>query len=353
MKDFECDFMPFPFREAPPRDAEFEISRGRTKGRQRESVGSISKSDYIKWVQRSLNRRYGAKLPIDGRISRTYREAVRAFNIEHLFRDDEIVDTQTQDELIYENEANARYVRWVIRSLNQIGLGPLPDSDTFSTAVVAAIQKFQQRPELRIKADGYIGAKTELALMRASDTQPPGRAKPESPKADPVKRLKALAGRLLRVAGIIDASDSDVIRKKRVLCIIRKITSAIVDGAKLDDSFLVFNPPLGATSFRLGLTQQLLERYSEADDAALIRGINTLYKKMLEPMLALNMDFQLLLLELTSDPLRGISKREILRGTEECKRAAFFIARAKDPRSIYSCLAAWILTTFKDCEASR
>jgi hypothetical protein len=39
---------------------------------------------------------------------------------------------------------------------------------------VSAIKKFQGRPGLGIKVDGYVGAKTELALIKASALLPPG-----------------------------------------------------------------------------------------------------------------------------------------------------------------------------------
>lgn len=48
------------------------------------SVGKISKDNYLKWVQRSLNRILGTHVPADGHDSESYRGAVRAFNREYL-----------------------------------------------------------------------------------------------------------------------------------------------------------------------------------------------------------------------------------------------------------------------------
>jgi V8-like Glu-specific endopeptidase len=137
-----------------------------------ESVGTISATDYIKWVQRSLNLQYNLKIPTDGKISSGYRAAVRRFNLDHTGRDYGDVDEQTQNALIYANEANSAYVRWVILALNAVGLGPPPYTDTYTTAVVDAIEAFQGR--IGLKRDGYVGSKTELALIEASGTQPPG-----------------------------------------------------------------------------------------------------------------------------------------------------------------------------------
>jgi hypothetical protein len=154
---------------------------------ERESVGTISESDYIKWVQRSLNRLYGLHIPTDGKITGAYRTAVRRFNREYLGRDYADVDERTQNQLIFANEGQKSYVMWVIRRLNQLGLGPLPVTETYTPAVVSAIKGFQRRPEVALKPDGFVGPKTELALIKATGMIPPGdvtsKKRPKPPKA--------------------------------------------------------------------------------------------------------------------------------------------------------------------------
>lgn len=152
-----------------------------------ENVGTISASDYIKWVQRSLNRLYGTNIPTNGVASTEYYAALRRFNRDYLFRDYGGIDERAQNELIVVNERHEGYVRWVILVLNTVGLGPLPFTDTYTTAVVKAIKAFQHR--VGLKVDGYVGAKTELALIRAVGKEPPGKArrktKPDKPKPHP------------------------------------------------------------------------------------------------------------------------------------------------------------------------
>jgi peptidoglycan hydrolase-like protein with peptidoglycan-binding domain len=149
------------FNKGSPSD---EIEQG--------SVGSISATDYIKWVQRSLNRLYGSHVHTDGKLSSAYRAAVRKFNREYLWRDYDDVDEQTQNQLVLVNERNRDYVQWLIRALNQVGRGPLPFTETYTSAVRNAIKTFQRRVGLRV--DGCVGSKTELALIKATGTCPPG-----------------------------------------------------------------------------------------------------------------------------------------------------------------------------------
>jgi hypothetical protein len=148
---------------------------------EQESVGTISSSDYLKWVQRSLNRLYKIRIPTDGKDSNAYRTALRKFNAEYSGRDYSDVDERTQNDLISVNAAPGSYVAWVIRALNAVGAGPLPVSDAYNSAVVSAIKKFQGRPGLGIKVDGYVGAKTELALIKASALLPPGEGRKAAP----------------------------------------------------------------------------------------------------------------------------------------------------------------------------
>jgi hypothetical protein len=153
-----------------------------------ESASTIAPKDYIKWVQRSLNRLYGINIRTDGTDSDAYRRALRKFNNEWTGRDYDDIDERTQNQLILANEGNESYVKWVISSLNQVGLGPLPLTDTYTSAVVQAVKVFQRSIELHsmeLEDDGFVGSKTELALIRATGKLPPGRhVRPERPKPD-------------------------------------------------------------------------------------------------------------------------------------------------------------------------
>jgi peptidoglycan hydrolase-like protein with peptidoglycan-binding domain len=139
------------------------------------SVGTIAADDYIKWVQRSLNRLYKVGLPINGRDSAGYRNAVRDFNKDHLGREDyDKVDEKTQNQLIYVNMAVGDYVEWLIKALNKVGYGPLDVTRVLDSSHIKAIKAFQASRRPKIKADGYVGSKTELALIQASGFNPPG-----------------------------------------------------------------------------------------------------------------------------------------------------------------------------------
>ena len=201
-----------------------------------ESVGAISATDYIKWVQRSLNRLYRTNLPTDGKISSAYRASVRKFNLEYSGRDYSDVDEQTQNDLIYANEGDKRYVKWIIERLNQVGLGQLPASDPLTTQAVHAIKMFQGRVGLQVKGkqegDGYVGAKTELALIKATGTLPPGGyVKPGPPKPP---NLRAL---LREVA--IDSLGRSAAERSRLRCLQDFLARALA-GERLDDRYWQF-----------------------------------------------------------------------------------------------------------------
>lgn len=352
--------------EAQPFDAysEFEDKEQWDNDFEMKMIGGISERDYIRWVQFSLNMYFKKTgfhraLIEDGKDTIDFRNAVEFFNSTATGRQKHSkIDEKTQDALIKANEHNSGYLYWLRTQLNKLGYAPLTVAYKSNEKPTSAIKAFQKIYDgsfgLSLRQDGFVGAKTHLALLHAIKQlkpKPTSKGKPR-PVAETAKRRKKLALRLLKITPSIEFSDPDPLRKQRVICIIRKITSDIVDGVKFDDSFVTLNPPLGAASFRIRFSQELIERYLESDDGALIMGINTLYEKLLAPLLLLNRRLQNLLIELTSDPLRGVTRKEILRETEECKAAFRYLAHARDPKSIYSCLATWILATFKECDFS-
>lgn len=174
------------FPVSGPFDTESQL-----EGIEQESVGAISATDYIKWAQRSLNRLYGTDIPTDGQISSAYRAAVRRFNREYLGRDYDDIDERTQNQLVLVNESSRDYVEWVVFALNRIGLGPLPRTETLTSAVKNAIKQFQH--SVGLKVDGFVGSKTELALIKASGMEPPSQTRGR--KVVPYRGGKALLPR--------------------------------------------------------------------------------------------------------------------------------------------------------------
>src|SRR5262249_36915818 len=130
-------------------DPELEALLGETD---QESVGTISPPDYLKWVQRSLNRRYGLSIPTNGSDSSAYRDAVRRFNREYSGRVSADVDEETQNNLIFVNEAPGPYLAWVVQALNAAGFGPIPATNAYTPAILKALKNFQasRKPALKV-----------------------------------------------------------------------------------------------------------------------------------------------------------------------------------------------------------
>src|SRR5207249_10794255 len=87
------------------------------------------------------------------------------------------VDEQTQNNLIFVNEAPGPYVAWVVQVLNAAGFGPIPATDAYTPAILTALKNFQTSRKPALKVDGFVGSKTELALIQASGLLPPGEVK--------------------------------------------------------------------------------------------------------------------------------------------------------------------------------
>ena len=153
----------------------------------------ITPTEYIAWVQRSLNRLYGNSLVTDGRITPLYRNFVRKFQADHGLPTTGEVDKSTQNKIIKSNESNRSYMAWVHKALecNSVFTDPprkTPRSNGSykSNGLKLGIKKFQERQDL--SKDGYVGSKTELTLIKCCQCLPPGQNKePDKPKKKPHK----------------------------------------------------------------------------------------------------------------------------------------------------------------------
>jgi peptidoglycan hydrolase-like protein with peptidoglycan-binding domain len=163
-------------------EAEFlELEAGSCRG------ADIAASDYIRWVQRSLNRNVGSKLPVTGEVTDAYRQAVRQFQSQPQNKLDPTgdVDESTQNALIKANESDRNYMLWAQRALNTTGADLAPGGIKGSKTIVA-IRAFQSARTPDLCVDGYVGAKTELRLIQESTLVPPGQVDPPNrPKPDP------------------------------------------------------------------------------------------------------------------------------------------------------------------------
>ena len=325
-------------RISAPRQKETESeSEGLLEEIEQESVGSISETDYIKWVQRSLNRLHGAAIPTDGAISGVYRSALRRFNRDYTGREYDGVDETTQNQIIYANEGNGAYVAWVILALNAAGFGPFAITETYTPAVVAAIKKFQARPGLGIKSDGYVGSKTELALIKASGLIPPGELKKKvrPPRYD----RRKLARRLLDLSR--ELTGAKTIREKRILCILRLLTSHLVDGERIDDCFVDTSPPFGKLRCRERALQRLARRNPEESFARFRKAIFDLYDEIKQPLERT----KLALIKISAD-----TTSDVLVNTPECTFVRFFKKKARDRQSIYHCFSTYIASLGSQCD---
>lgn len=170
--------------------------------------------DLIKWVQRSLNNTQGTNLVTDGLNTAEYRKALRDFNARYNGRDYDDWDRRTQDDLIFRNEGNKKYIGWLTQALGRLGYGGLSPSEVISSMIVSAVRSFQSTSGLRV--DGFVGPKTEFALINASGLKPPGalrRTNPVSPRRRPARPAKTLDHYLDRIAGRIAPYKRCVLQK--------------------------------------------------------------------------------------------------------------------------------------------
>lgn len=193
-------------------------------------LGIAPGSEFVRWVQQSLNQVLGLSLPVNGIMDSATRDAIRNFQQSKGLPADGIVGPDTQQALIAArsggpaatdatapvnspaptgaagptddaaateeefvsslwnyltgagstagpvNRNSPEYIKWVQRSLNQI-LGLKLTVDGISGAQTrSAVRSFQQRRGLT--ADGIVGAQTEAALIAAGAGQPPGGSAP-------------------------------------------------------------------------------------------------------------------------------------------------------------------------------
>ena len=180
-------------------------------------------SEYVRWVQSTLNRILRLNLKVNGIMGPETRNAVRSFQSRKGLVADGIVGPETEKALIsvrtksiqptggtsrelmeaenfldpgpeaeWEGEINRRsrnYVRWLQQSLNKIAGTRLAVDGIMGSRTRAAVRLFQQKRGLTI--DGIPGPQTEGALMKLGAGSPPGAAAPQARwTSDHVKKLK-------------------------------------------------------------------------------------------------------------------------------------------------------------------
>jgi hypothetical protein len=139
------------------------------------TTATITPQEYIAWVQRSFNRIFGDTLVTSGADTPEYRQKVRDFKSAYGLGNSVEVGLREQNTLIKANHLHWDYVKWAQTALQKIGAGSSSTATgTMDSATKAAIRSFQTGEGLGLVEDGWIGAKTETALIKKSGTNPPG-----------------------------------------------------------------------------------------------------------------------------------------------------------------------------------
>lgn len=199
---------------------------------------------YICWVQRALIRNAWPGLKVNGQVSEAYRDVVRRFQTENGLKLNGDVDSPTQDRLIKLNHADVDYTAWVQTALVKAGFLSVAQQngerimDLAKSATRKAIKRFQKRPGSGLSGDGWVGVKTELALMKFSSSAPPddtGRPAPcqvtsrkpaQNPKPSPVTEDDQLNAKLRSAVEHLEDYSSLYVSE---LCLARKLLSNKVD----------------------------------------------------------------------------------------------------------------------------
>jgi peptidoglycan hydrolase-like protein with peptidoglycan-binding domain len=145
-------------------------------------------TEYVRWVQTSLNQILRLRLPKDGIMGPETRSAIRSFQERWNLPVTGIVDPDTERSILSAfssltienhemerelefNRRNPDDIRWAQQSLNQILKLGLAVDGIMGPLTRSAVRSFQQKYGLIV--DGIIGPLTEAALRLALTGKPP------------------------------------------------------------------------------------------------------------------------------------------------------------------------------------
>ncbi len=145
----------------------------------------MTAADYVRWVQRSLNRLFDAGLNVDGAKTASYYDWVSEFKWSRGLPANSEVDSLTQDRLIKANHKEPVYVMWAQQALVKSGAGfDLKVDGSFGPKTKVCLQSFQAYNGL--VDDGWLGAKSETKMIEVTGLYPPGEKRGDAPKPAPV-----------------------------------------------------------------------------------------------------------------------------------------------------------------------
>lgn len=185
-------------------------------------------SEFMRWVQSTLNLVSGLNLPVDGLPGPATRSAIRSFQQRSGLPSDGIVGPDTRRALVKARQQKSGaggaagsataadappqeeisytsrdYIRWVQSSLNRIMGANLAVDGISGPATRRAVIAFQRSRGLA--ADGIPGPRTAAALQAAGAPAPPGGGSVAPPAPSPAPylptpSLSGLRGRIVQVA---------------------------------------------------------------------------------------------------------------------------------------------------------
>lgn len=168
-------------------------------------------TEFVRWVQSSLNRIQGLRLRVNGIMNRATRNALRNFQQREGLPTDGIAGPETEKALIeakaqqsgkpnnreYEwlddlefeqegresevrvNRKSRSYVQWIQQSLNKVMGINLKVDGISGRRTRSAVRSFQKR--FSLKVDGIVGPQTEAMLIMLGFSVPPSTQIPSAP----------------------------------------------------------------------------------------------------------------------------------------------------------------------------
>lgn len=200
------------------------------------TVGGIPERDYLRWVQFSLNMYFKktalrGRVAEDGKDSTEFRDALEFFNTNALgrkrYRD---IDKRTQDALIIANEKNTGYLAWLRTQLDRLGLTALTSRYAANEKPTMAITTLQGIYNgvfgFSLVQDGFVGAKTHLAILHAIDA-----LEPKPPE-------KCTICDIIRIAPVDDLAVNEA-ERSRLRCL-REFFADALNGKEFDDRYWTY-----------------------------------------------------------------------------------------------------------------
>lgn len=144
--------------------------------------------NYVKWVQRSLNRLIGSAMVVNGDPNAgKYRDELAKYKTSRDVKEPGLkldqIGKKCQDVFIRDNMSFAdggAYIGWLKKVVPSV-----PPEANFMPHFAKAVRDFQisenAKPGTKLEVDGVVGPKTEYRLIQISKIEPPGSVANDTP----------------------------------------------------------------------------------------------------------------------------------------------------------------------------